>query len=93
MKQTFYLAAALFALCLALAAGPAFAQDGGDQKIMTIQEVRGTDNGSEVTFKGKITKSFDRNLKTGGHEFQKFTRSSSASVIHLKFSYLTALFH
>ena len=56
MKQASYLVAALFALCVALAAGPAFAQDGGDQKIMTIQEVRGTDNGSEVTFKGKITK-------------------------------------
>ena len=56
MKQASYLVAALFALCVALAAGPAFAQDGGDQKIMTIQEVRDADSGSEVTFKGKITK-------------------------------------
>ena len=56
MKQASYFVAALFALGVALAAGPAFAQDGGDQKIMTIQEVRDADNGSEVTFKGKITK-------------------------------------
>ena len=59
MKQTSYLIAALFALCLALAAPTAFAQDSGstDQKIMTIQEVRdNAANGDKVTIQAQITK-------------------------------------
>lgn len=58
MKQKFYLIAALFALCMALAAPTAFAQDSGstDQKIMTIQEVRDMDNGAAVTVQAKITR-------------------------------------
>ena len=58
MKQTSYIVAALFALCLALAAPAAFAQDSGsaDQKIMTIQEVRDMDNGAAVTVQAEITK-------------------------------------
>ena len=58
MKQTSYFIAALLALCLALAAPTAFAQDSGaaDQKIMTIREVRDMDNGAKVTVQAQISK-------------------------------------
>ena len=59
MKQTYYFMAALFALCLALAAPAAFAQEGecgGEQQIMTIKEAKALDNGAEIAIKVIVTK-------------------------------------
>ena len=60
MKRTYYLMAALFALCLALAAPAAFAQDdesgAGDQPIMTIQEAKAQDNGAEIAIRVVVTR-------------------------------------
>lgn len=60
MKQKYYFVAALFALCLALAAPAAFAQDGesaaGDQKILTIQEAKALASGAEIAIKVVVTK-------------------------------------
>ena len=59
MKQTYYFMAALFALCLALAAPAAFAQEGesgGEQQIMTIKEAKALDNGAEIAIMVIVTK-------------------------------------
>ena len=59
MKQTYYLMAALFALCLALAAPAAFAQEGesgGEQQIMTVKEAKALDNGAEIAIKVVVTR-------------------------------------
>ena len=60
MKQTYYFMAALFALCLVLAAPAAFAQGdesaAGDQPILTIQDAKALDNGAEIAIKVIVTK-------------------------------------
>ena len=58
-KALHWIMAALIALCLALAAPAAFAQEGesgGEQQIMTIKEAKALDNGAEIAIKVIVTK-------------------------------------
>ena len=56
MKQASYLVAALLALCVALAAGPAFAQTGDEPKLTPIKEVWDLPAETPVAVEGYITK-------------------------------------